>query len=63
MALNALARDPDTARRFLDEFKNKVLYGTDNVLAGQRQFIDSLGLSETAHHRIYGENAMSLLRA
>ncbi len=59
--LNALARDTDNARRFLSEFGDKILYGTDNVLAGQREFINSLGLSAAARRSIMSANAQRLI--
>lgn len=57
-----LARDPVFAREFLSRFGHKVLYGTDNFLAGLRTFLDSLKLSERTYKQIYGENACSLIR-
>ncbi len=59
--LNALARDPGNAKVFLSTFADKILYGTDNVLADQRRFLDSLGLSSRTYSRVYGENACSLI--
>jgi predicted TIM-barrel fold metal-dependent hydrolase len=58
---NALSRDPVNARTFLTTFADKILYGTDNVLVGQRGFLDSLGLSSRTYSRLYGENACSLI--
>ena len=58
---NALSRDPVNATIFLATFADKILYGTDNVLAGQRGFLDSLGLSSSTYSRLYGENACSLI--
>ncbi|MDM7998535.1 MAG: amidohydrolase family protein [Dehalococcoidia bacterium] len=59
---NALARDPANAKVFLSTFADRILYGTDNVMAGQRQFLDSLGLAPRTYSRLYGENACSLVR-
>jgi predicted TIM-barrel fold metal-dependent hydrolase len=56
----ALARDPAFAKRFLTEYRNKILYGTDNFFMGLRPFLDSLKLSMECYRRIYGENAMGL---
>jgi len=58
---NALARDPRNAKTFLSTFADRILYGTDNVIADQRGFLDSLGLSSRTYSRIYGENAFSLI--
>lgn len=59
--LNALTRDPLNAKRFLSLFKDKILYGTDNVMEGQRDFLDSLELSQENYKKIYGENASRLI--
>jgi len=54
--LNALARDPQNAKKFLTVFADKILYGTDNVMKNQREFLDSLRLSKSTYKKIYGEN-------
>lgn len=59
--LNALTRDPGNAKRFLALFENKILYGTDNVLKGQKEFLDSLKLLKRAYKNIYGENACRII--
>lgn len=59
--LNALTRDPLKARGFLSLFENKILYGTDNEMRGQRDFLDSLGLSRETYEKIYGKNACRLI--
>ena len=59
--LNALTRDPLNAKRFLSLFENKILYGTDNVMKGQRDFLNSLGLSGATYKKIYGDNACRLV--
>jgi len=58
---NALSRDPANAKRFLSLFEDKVLYGTDNWLKGQKGFLDSLGLTNRTYRKIYGENAFHLV--
>lgn len=59
--LNALARDPQNAKEFLSHFEDKILYGTDNVMKGQRAFLDSLLLSRRTYRKVYGENACRLV--
>jgi uncharacterized protein len=58
---NALARDPQFARKFLCSFSGKLLYATDNFFLGLRGFLESLKLPADAYRRIYGENAHSLI--
>ncbi|MCK9602055.1 MAG: amidohydrolase family protein [Sphaerochaeta sp.] len=57
----ALTRDADFSKRFLDEFQDKILYGTDNVEVGQKDFIDSLNLPPIALRKIYSGNARRLV--
>ena len=59
--LNALQRDTPNAKRFLSLFQNKILYGTDGLMAGQREFLKSLGLAKEALDKIFGENAKHLI--
>jgi predicted TIM-barrel fold metal-dependent hydrolase len=69
--LNALARDPEHARRFLEEFQDRVVFGTDfPCLSEEGQFgsdgahlrlIGSLQLPERAARKILRENAEKLL--
>ncbi len=57
----ALARDPEFARRFLNDYSDRVLYARDFFDARHREFLDGLGLSEAALARIYHGNAERLL--
>lgn len=70
--LNALRRDPEYAKRFLERFSGRVLYGTDFPCVGEagnqygpnREHLDlllSLGLSKQALERILYRNAAELL--
>jgi predicted TIM-barrel fold metal-dependent hydrolase len=61
--LNALARDEANARRFLSEFDDRILYGTDNKMLRQREFLDSLKLSHGTYGKLYGGNACRLIGA
>jgi len=60
---NALTRDPDFTKRFLNKYYNKILYGTDNFSLGLKEFLDSLKLSKNKYKMIYGdgENAYNIL--
>jgi predicted TIM-barrel fold metal-dependent hydrolase len=55
--LNALTRDPQNARKFLSLFETRMLYGTDNFLKGQKEFLNSLKLDQSTYDRILGDNA------
>ena len=55
--LNALTRDSLNAKKFLSLFKDKILYGTDNLMREQRDFLHSLGLSRETYEKISGKNA------
>jgi predicted TIM-barrel fold metal-dependent hydrolase len=58
---NALKRDAENAKRFLSLFQDKILYGTDGLMAGQREFLKSLELSKEALDKIFGDNAKNLI--
>jgi predicted TIM-barrel fold metal-dependent hydrolase len=57
---NAITRDVAFTKRFLPQYEEKILFGTDNCSLGQREFLDSLGLSKRTYHRIYYGNANGL---
>jgi len=59
-AFNAIRRDRTFAKRFLTQFEEKILFGTDNFRLGQKKYLDSLGLSKRTYRRIYSENALGL---
>jgi predicted TIM-barrel fold metal-dependent hydrolase len=59
--LNALTRDPENAKRFLTIFEEKILYGTDNLMKNQGEFLKSLRLSKSTYEKVYGENACRIL--
>ncbi|KYH41536.1 MAG: amidohydrolase [Candidatus Bathyarchaeota archaeon B26-2] len=71
--LNALSRDPDHARRFLTEFSDRVLFGTDfpclAVDGGEfglnrkhMRFLKSLGLPDNVLKKILHSNAERLIK-
>jgi predicted TIM-barrel fold metal-dependent hydrolase len=57
---NALNRDYDFAKSFLQEFKHKLLFGTDNTL-GHEKLLESFNLPVEMGKKIYGENAATLI--
>ena len=66
---NALARDPDYAVRFLNEFQDRLLFGTDicppDQEVPQAQFLIDLRetrkISDAVFRKIARENAIALL--
>ena len=56
-----LTRDSSTTKRFLSMFGDKIIYGTDNVLKEQKDFLRSLTLDNGTYKKIFGENAEKLL--
>ena len=66
---NALARDPEYAARFIEEFKDRLLFGTDicapdteTPLAGFLQELRDQGaIGEDAFEKVARENALRLL--
>ncbi|NPV07725.1 MAG: amidohydrolase family protein [Anaerolineae bacterium] len=68
---NALTRDPEHGIRFLEEFQDKILFGTDVCFADEQGRMPQLGwlkelrgegrLSETAFEKIVSGNGLRLL--
>jgi predicted TIM-barrel fold metal-dependent hydrolase len=67
--LNAVSRDPDFGFRFLEEFQDRLFFGTDVLRAGQEmpqvEFLKSAvakgAISKTAYEKITWQNAAKLL--
>ncbi len=59
--LIALRRDLDHARKFLTEFADKLLYGTDIYWSEHLDFLRGLGLENGVLDRILGGNANKLV--
>ena len=63
---NALARDPDFARKFLIRRADRLLFGTDFLYPGQvvPQFevLEKLNLPQDVQRRVYRENIRRLLK-
>jgi predicted TIM-barrel fold metal-dependent hydrolase len=55
-----LTRDEELSRVFLSEFSHKIIFGTDNYMLDQEEFLKSLGLDSKTLQRICGENAAFL---
>lgn len=68
-AYNALARDSEYGPRFVEEFRDKLFFGTDMCFPGMEVELDRLLLSwresgkisETAFRKVAYENAEKLL--
>lgn len=58
----ALSRNVESSRVFLSLFDDKILYGTDNTMRHQRDFLESLNLDRSALKKIYCDNALKLIR-
>ena len=68
---NALSRDKNFSFRFLNEFQDRILYGTDQSQAADRKkmnhldllrgFIDEGGITGEIFDKIAGKNAMRIL--
>lgn len=56
----ALARDLRHAKEFLERFKHKLLFGTDNISLDLEGLLNSLRLSSDAERLIMGANAETL---
>jgi len=58
---NALARDLEHAKAFLDEFQDRVLFGRDTFDSALLDFLETLGLDPVVRAKILRENAERLL--
>lgn len=58
----ALTRDRNFARRFLSAHAGKLLYGSDNYFAGQRDFLAALKLAPEVYRRICHDNAAASVK-
>ena len=59
---NALSRDHEKARLFLEKHYHKILFGTDNTGMDFEALIRSFGLPEEKLKKIFLENAEALIR-
>lgn len=58
---NALMRDPEHAKIFLETYQDRILYARDYFDRVHREFLDSMGLSPTILEKIYCGNALKLV--
>ena len=59
---NALSRDLDFSRKFLDTWQDRVLYGRDNYDNVTQELLESLSLPRNILEKIYYKNAKCILR-
>lgn len=57
----AMERDPEHAKQFLLEFKDRVLFGRDYFDSAHQEFLNSLGLPQHVLDLIYSGNALRLV--
>jgi len=57
---NALQRDKDLSREFLESFNTHILFGTDNFRLNQKHYIETLNLTDKALDNIMHGNAEKL---
>lgn len=58
---NALKRDPEFAKEFLDEFQDRICYARDYFDNGHQEFLDGLGVPPALLEKIYSRNALRLI--
>ena len=61
--LNALSRDPEHARSFLEEFQDRILFARDYFDGRLMEFLESLSLPESIREKIYWKNSSELTGA
>ncbi len=65
-AYNALTRDPEFGRGFLERWADRLCFGTDYLKPGQHcpiiQFIREVDINRSARRRIMRDNARRVLR-
>jgi predicted TIM-barrel fold metal-dependent hydrolase len=57
----ALHRNRSLTKWFLDTYRDKVIFGTDNRIIGQEEFVMSLGLETDVMRKLMGRNAAILV--
>ncbi|MFQ5651991.1 MAG: amidohydrolase family protein [bacterium] len=57
----ALTRDTKFAKRFLEKFSHKLLFGSDNIKTKIESLIESFKLPSQTLRQIFGENALGLI--
>ena len=59
--LNALSRDPEHARRFIERYQDRLLFGRDYWDDAHLHFLASLGLPEPITAKLLADNALRLV--
>ena len=62
-ALTALSRDPEHAKRFFNQFADRLLFGRDHYGGELQDFLVTLDLPEDISNKIYYENAQRLVHS
>lgn len=60
-AYNALNRNQDASKEFLNSLHKKLLFGTDNMDLGLKEFLENLKLESKILDAIYSKNAAYIL--
>lgn len=58
---NALQRDPEFAKEFIDEFQDRILYARDYFDNAHQEFLNSLNLPKDILDKLYFKNAIKLV--
>jgi predicted TIM-barrel fold metal-dependent hydrolase len=59
--LNALSRSQEFGKQFINDFANRILYGTDNFNREHLDFLELLELDEDVKKKIFSENILKLM--
>lgn len=59
---NALNRDHEFTRGFLDRWQDRILYARDYFDNIHRELLESIGISDTIKKKLYEDNARKILR-
>ena len=59
--LNALSRDLEFTKGFIEEFQDRILYGRDYFDNKQQELLNSLEIQNSVLEKIYSGNALRLL--
>ena len=59
--LNSLARDPDHALHFIEEFQDRLLFGRDYFDSRLFDFLENLNLTDEVRQKIYWRNSAGLI--
>jgi len=57
-----LGKNIELAKQFISEFNEKILFGSDNEFSEYNDFLESMNISKEVLKKIYGQNAIKVLR-